>query len=309
LKRLNEKKDTLTGWLKQIEANGGNEISTVDPDAHIMHQGGNGRNLDACYNVQTVVDEKHKLIVDFEVSTCPDEKGALPKMTERAKEIMGVSEIDAVADKGYYDGGDLADCEQNGTTCYVAKMQNGSHAPEFRYDHENFKYDKETDSYICPQGAILTFQRFRNRPKDRTDLLYANFDACQKCECREKCWKNKSRRGREIWRSPNQDAIDAVDERMLTDNGRDKYKERKKIVEHPFGTIKWSWGYGNYLCRTVEKTTGEQSLAFLAYNFRRVLNIFKQNGKDMAGAMALCLPHTPLKFYFRFTYLKISDCA
>jgi hypothetical protein len=83
LQRLNEKKDSLLDWLRQIEANGGKEISTVDPDAHIMHTGGDGRNLDACYNVQSVVDGKNKLIVDFDVSACPDDKGALPKMTEK----------------------------------------------------------------------------------------------------------------------------------------------------------------------------------------------------------------------------------
>jgi len=310
LKHLTEKRDTLNGWLKQIEANGGDEISTVDPDARIMHQTGDGRNLDACYNVQTVVDEKHKLIVEFEVSTCHDEKGALPKMTESAKKIMGVSEIEVAADKGYYEGNDIAECEQNGTTCYVAaRMQNGSHAPESRYDHENFKYDRETDSYICPEGAILTFQRTRKRPKCKADRLYSNFDACSKCEYGEKCWKNESRRGRELFRSPNQDALDAVDLRMRTNEGRAKYRERQKIVEHPFGTTKWSWGGGNYLCRTIEITTGEQSLAFLTYNFRRVFNIFKQNDKNMAGAMALCLPHIPHKFYFRFAIPEISDCA
>jgi len=109
LKHLTEKKDTLNCWLTQIEANGGEEISTVDPDARIMHQSGDGRNLDACYNVQTVVDEKHKLIVEFEVSTCHDEKGTLPKMAESAKEIMGVTEIEAAADRGYYEGNDIAE--------------------------------------------------------------------------------------------------------------------------------------------------------------------------------------------------------
>jgi transposase len=101
LKRLQEKKDKLADWLTKIEANGGAEISTIDPDAHIMHSGGDARPLDACYNVQAVADAKHKLIVDFDVSTCPNDSGALRQMTEAAKEIMGVSEISAVADKEF----------------------------------------------------------------------------------------------------------------------------------------------------------------------------------------------------------------
>ena len=281
LSHLNKKKETLQERLAQIEDNNGSEISIVDPDARIMHQGGDGRSLDACYNVQSVVDEKYKLIVDFEVSTCADEKGALPEMTQRAKEIMGISKIEAVADSGYYDGGDLAECEQKGTTCYVSKMQNGTRAPEARFDRKNFKYNKESDSYVCPEGAILVFNRFRSRPKDRIDRLYSNFAACQKCEYSDKCWKNKSRRGREVWRSPNQDAMDVVDARMLTDEGRNKFRERKKIVEHPFGTTKHIWGYKQFLCRGKEKVIAEQSLAFFAYNFRRVFNIFNGAGANV----------------------------
>jgi hypothetical protein len=39
-----------------------------------MHTNGDGRPLDACYNVQAVTDAKHKLIEDFEITTCPDDK-------------------------------------------------------------------------------------------------------------------------------------------------------------------------------------------------------------------------------------------
>ena len=91
LKHLSEKKDRLLGRKKQIDENGGKEVSTVDPDARIMHTNGDGRSLDACYNVQTVADSKNKLIMDFDVTTCPDDKGALPKMTASAKYIANVS--------------------------------------------------------------------------------------------------------------------------------------------------------------------------------------------------------------------------
>jgi transposase len=292
LKHLNEKKGTLQGLLKQIEANGGNEISTVDPDAHFMHQGGDGRSLDACYNVQTVVDSKHKLIVDFEVSTCPDDKGALPMMTERAKEIMGVDEISVAADKGYYDGDDIAECEKNGTTCYIPKVGSQAHdAPDPKYNRIHFKYDRENDCYICPEGAKLGFRRNKKRAlksneskeDQKFDRVYANYDACRNCACYAQCTTNK--RGREVFRNLNQDALDIVDNRMKADNARQTLRERKKIVEHPFGTTKHIWGYRQFLCRGKKKTTAEQSLTFLAYNFRRVFNIFKNNGENMFPAI------------------------
>ena len=285
LERLNTKKNTLQDWLKQIEANDGKEISTVDPDAHIMHSGGDGRNLDACYNVQSVVDEKHKLIVDFDVSACPDDKGALPKMTESAKEIMGVDEISAVADKGYYDGEDIEKCEKNGTTCYVPKVSEYKPAPDPRYNRDKFLYNSENDCYVCPEGEKLNLSNTRTEDGKIIRKEYSNKKACKSCPSRAKCTTAK-KAGRTITRIAEQDYLDIINTRMQTDEARQVFRERKKIVEHPFGTTKAVWGYRQFLCRGKEKTTAEMSLTFLAYNFRRVFNIFKESGKDMAKAMA-----------------------
>ena len=284
LERLNTKKDTLQDWLKQIGTNGGKEISTVDPDAHIMHMGGDGRKLDACYNVQSVVDEKHKLIVDFDVSTCPDDKGALPQMTENAKEIMGVDEIAVAADKGYYDGEDIEQCEKNGTVCYIPKTADNAHSPDRNYDRRNFQYDSDNDCYTCPEGQALYFKRLNKRGEAAPSRLYENPRVCNNCPKRELCTTNKL--GRKLHRETHQDALDIVNARMLTDEAQQILRERKKIVEHPFGTTKAVWGYRQFLCRGQEKTTAEMSLTFLAFNFRRVFNIMKENGKNMVEIMA-----------------------
>jgi transposase len=283
LKHLVEKKDILKEWLRKIEENDGKEVSTVDPDAHLMHTNGDGRPLDACYNVQAVVDSKHKLIVDFDVSTCPDDKGALVQMTESAKEIMGVDRLNAAADKGYYDGEDIEKCEDNGTICYIPKTADTVHSPDRNYDRKNFKYDAENDCYICPEGQTLSFKRLNKRTDALPSRLYENPKACSNCPNRELCTTNKL--GRKLHREPHQDALDAVNARMKTDEARDVFRERQKIAEHPFVTTKAVWGYKQFLCRGKEKTTAEASLVFLAYNLRRVSNIFKANGKVMAESM------------------------
>jgi len=288
LNRLNEKKGELEGYLIQIEENGGAEISAVDPDCRMMKQGGNARNLDACYNVQAVVDSKHSLIVDFEVTNCPDDKGALPRMTESAKEIMGVSEITAVADRGYYDGEDISDSEAAGTTCLAPKQLSGCNAPNPKYNNEHFRYDKDTDCYICPMGCSLPFKRNKKRKgsngKTVDVRLFYNLSACKECNHKADCTKQKY--GRTITRSAYQAVLDTVDERLLIVENQALLKKRKEIVEHPFGTTKRVWGYGNFLCRGLRITTGEQSMVFLSYNFRRVFNIFRENGKDLIAAMS-----------------------
>jgi len=50
-------------------------------------------------------------------------------------------------------------------------------------------------------------------------------------------------------------------------------KRRKKLVEHPFGTMKRWWDAGYFLMRGLEKVQAEFSLTVLTYNLRRVLNI------------------------------------
>jgi hypothetical protein len=284
IKRLSDKKEKLTVWLKELEKGEVKEISTVDPDAHIMRQGGDGRAKDACYNVRTVVDSKNKLIVDFENSTCANDIGSLARPVENAKEVMGVSKIAVVADSGFYDGADFERCKESNTICYTVKLRRGTKAPSEEYSHSCFKYDNVSDIYICPQGAVLPF-KYNKRKNELSGRVYGNIDACRACRQRGLCTKHK-RGWREILRSPYQDAEDEVDARMATDDGRRIMGERKKIVEHPYGTIKKIWGFGCFLCRGLEKTTGEASLAFLAFNLRRAYNIFKENGENILENMA-----------------------
>jgi transposase len=284
LEHLRNKKSTLEDRLDLIEKNNGNEVSVVDPDARIMHQGGDGRNLDACYNVQTVADDKHNLIVDFEVSTLADDKGALPLMTESAKEIMGVEKIDVVADKGYYNADDIAECEANNTTCYIPEMRRmGRNAPNENYNRENFKFDRINDCYICPDGNVLNFTKITTNKKGDTIKIYENESACANCKNHDKCTKNKG--GRKLQRSEKREILEIVDHRMKTDEAREIYRKRQAIIEHPFGTTKKILGFNQFLCRTKEKTTAEQSLVFLAYNLRRVINIFKESDRDLLAVM------------------------
>lgn len=283
LERLNEKKAALQEWQEKIEANGGEEISTVDPDARIMKQGGDGRHFDACYNVQTAVDDKNKLIVDFDVGNCPNENGTLPTITESAKEIMEVEEISVVADRGYYNGVDIEECEKNGTKCYIPVKGEYRQAPDPRYNKKHFKYNAEKDCYVCPAGHELP-RKGENERRKSIDRHYYNTRACQECPHRKQCTNDK-KHGRKILRTQYQDTLDIIDARMKSEAGREKFRERKSIVEHPFGTTKQIWGYKQYLCRGLEKVTAEQSLTFLAYNFRRVCKIFDGNVKDLISAL------------------------
>ena len=52
---------------------------------------------------------------------------------------------------------------------------------------------------------------------------------------------------------------------------------RRQTVEHPFGTLKAWMGSTHFLTRTLEKVKTEMSLQVLAYNMKRMINIFGVN--------------------------------
>jgi hypothetical protein len=269
LERLKERKAMFEALKTQVAQEGG--ISTVDPDARLVRSGGDGRSIDVGYNVQTVVDSKYHMIVDFKVTNSSNDFGTLHEMTGKAKEVLEVTELTALADKGYYAGADIAACEGNGVTCIVAKKQAGGTARVEKFSNSRFIYNREKDVYVCPCRKELGYKCTTKKNKGIPYRRYVNYEACRTCPSKTECTKCNYR---EIWRLPYHDVLDMVDER--TRKQKALYRQRQEIVEHVFGTVKAVWGYKQYLCRTTPKVTAETALAYLAYNMRRVINIFTE---------------------------------
>lgn len=264
---LKERKEKHEANKKKLSESCENEISTIDPDARLMCN--NNNNVDVSYNVQTTVDAKHKLIADFKVTNKPNDLGELDNMALRAKKLFGGKDFEALADKGYYKAEDLKKCVDNGITPYVTKQiySNGTGDKDFYTDR--FAYDKEKNTYLCPAGKELYYSRDKKKDQKVIGREYRNFEACKDCEFRERCTKSKN--GRSICRHVDQDFLDTID--LATELNMDKYRLRQMIVEHPFGTVKRSWGAYYFLTRRKISVKTEISLTFLAYNLKRVINI------------------------------------
>jgi len=159
----------------------------------------------------------------------------------------------------------------------VAKPKVGGPKKDEGFSHEKFVYRKELDCYVCPCEQVLVFKGVYKR----CGVLYRRYEdvvACGVCLKRVQCTKLAFRM---VFRSPYQSVLDGVDER--TRGGVVLYRRRSGIVEHPFGVVKAVWGFKAFLCRGFVKVVGEVSLAFLAYNFRWVFNIF---AGDRVGLVA-----------------------
>jgi transposase len=277
IQRLKARKKKLRALARQLEQSGESQVSLTDPDSRSM-PAGKGHGTDVGYNVQVSVDSKHKLILDHEVTNAPTDQGQLSAMAVRAKALLGVEHLEAVADMGYYDGKEVQACLKAGITPFIPKPHTSANRKLGLFGKEDFRYDRRRDCYHCPAGARLTF-RFQTRELGR-DIRYYATPACASCELRAKCTRNAGGRRLTRW----------VDEQILEDMQRriraqpNKLARRKGLVEHPFGTLKRSMNQGYFLTRGLTKVRTEMSLSVLAYNLKRVINIL--GVPKMIGALA-----------------------
>jgi transposase len=267
IQELKNRKEKYAGYKKQLEEKGENEVSTTDPDARLMCN--NNNSVDVNYNVQTTVDAKHNIILDFKVTQKPNDLGELDNMALRAKKLFEGKKFEALADKGYYKAEDLKKCVDKGITPYVTKQiySNGTGDRDFYSDR--FTYDKDKNIYVCPAGKELHYRKDRKKNKKVIGHEYCNFEVCKGCEFKSRC--TTSEKGRAICRHVDQDFLDTID--LATELNMDKYRLRQMIVEHPFGTIKRSWGAYYFLTKRKISVSAEISISFLVYNLKRVMNI------------------------------------
>ncbi len=278
--------------LEGLELGDKRQLSLTDPDARLLSK---GDQTVAGYNVQSVVDDKHKLIVASEVVNSSD-AGHLHAMAKAAKEVLEAETLQVLADAGYYSSADLKACEDDGIVAYVPPSEgNGMLEKQGRFSLRDFSYDATADAYRCPAGELLrpTKKRFTNT-SGRVEIRYLSRKAiCDRCPLRARCLAPKAVQ-RSIGRWEHEDVIERHRARMQSADAGDLMRRRSGIVEHPFGTIKCRAGYRHFLVRGFNKVRGEWSLMALCYNFTRVLNILGLERFIACMAATLAFPQRAL---------------
>lgn len=267
-------KKKYESYKKQLDETDAVQISTSDPDSRQMIVRNNI--TEVAYNVQSTVDAKHNIPIDFKVTNKNDSK-AMGAMVRRAKTILGSSDFTMLFDKGYHTGTEFDYAHKHGVEVLVAFPDVASHAPDISFDVEHFEYNKERDEYTCPAGELLTTNgRWYNKASGKTinKVKHYKTKACLSCTLFERCTRNKT--GRFIERSEHMDLIDANKKRIQ--ENMEVYRQRQAIVEHPFGVIKRQWDFYYVMTKkTMKHASADVGLIFTSYNLRRIFNLIDQN--------------------------------
>jgi transposase len=107
---------------KQIAAAPDGQVSLTDPDARSMATSGHRTGV-VGYNVQTAVDAKTHLIVTHEVTNLGSDRSQLSSIAKQTREAMGVEKLTALADRGYFKGEEILECERAGIDALVSKPE------------------------------------------------------------------------------------------------------------------------------------------------------------------------------------------
>ena len=277
IKKQQERKEQYKDLERQLRESGEKQISVTDPESRQIIVRNNI--AEVAYNVQTTVDAKNNIPIDYKVTNENDSK-AMGNMVQRAKSILSTNDFTVLYDKGFHTGSELKTAHELGVETIVAVpgVPSTSQAPDHGYNYEHFRYDKEADTYTCPQGHILTTNGswYKQLSSSGSVSWFKQYKtkACRKCPARSKC--TRSKKERLIQRSEYAEYY----ERNLknTHEKEHLYKRRQAIVEHPYGTIKRQWGFSYILTKKgISRAGSDVGFMFIAYNLRRIISILGEN--------------------------------
>ncbi|MGI6500949.1 MAG: IS1182 family transposase [Anaerostipes sp.] len=266
LQRYKELKEQYLAQKEELKKEGLEQKSLTDTDSRRMKNNGS---LDICYNIQSVVDSKNHFVIDISTTNDINDQNQLYAMAKDASELLDLNSPTVIADTGYYNGTEIKNCIDDGMAVYIKKAKANNKTKNNEFRKEKFVYDANQDIYICPAGNQLSF--FENTSKNGIKYRRYKCTDCNSCKYKEKCTTSSS--GRTVQRWEHEDVLEKVFHETWTNN--EVYKKRRCIVEHPFGTVKRTFGYNYFLRRQKESVDAEAASMFIAYNIKRLLSMHK----------------------------------
>ena len=199
--RLHQNKIKYELLEVQLKESGQPQVSTTDADARALLV--QGQVVEVSYNIQAAVDDKYNLVVATHTINRND-KNALSAIALEAKANLGLETFTVLVDKGYHNGREIDTCKTNNITTIVAHPDQGKsneNGTQPEYFVSKFTYNKEINTYTCPQGQTLsTTGRWHKKTRDgeNTSYMFQKYrtPACKTCPVKDLCTSRKA--GREL---------------------------------------------------------------------------------------------------------------
>ena len=272
LTRKKELKERIQEALKTLKEAGRKELNFTDPDCALMHsvQGSH-----ASYNVQSVVDDKHGLIVHAEAVSETSDVNQFAQQIDQANEVLKKSCEVACADAGYADTEELQKIDAKGVQVVVPSQRQALHEEEGPFSKSHFRYDKEQDCYWCPEGNRLRYD-WTDKESGKRFYQITDGEICRRCVHYGQC--TSAKKGRRITRMALEEVKEKLEAQYEEPGSQEIYKRRKARVELPFGHIKRNLKTDGFLMRGRSGVNAETSLLATCFNLARMITILGVSG-------------------------------
>ena len=264
-------KSKVKDILDELEAEDKHATNTTDPACTKIH-GRQGSH--AGYNLQSVVDEKHGLIVNSDVVNENNDRHQFAEQIEQAHETLEKKCQTACGDAGYACIDELEKIDEQGIKVVVPSQKQALKEPkENPFDKSHFTYDPVDDSYICPEGHVLKYSYTNTEKKAK---VYRGGSACRRCRHFGECTKQPRGRGvTRLLKAALQEKLEAQYEER---ESQKTYALRKQKVELPFGHIKRNLKVDGFLLRGLDGVKAEASVLASCFNIARMISIMGVSG-------------------------------
>ena len=257
--------------------NGRNSYSKTDHDATFMRMKDdhmkNGQ-LKAAYNVQ--ISTSNQYIVNYSIHPNPTDTTTLPKHIEQHQKAYNQYPATITADAGYGSEENFTYLEGNDIEGYVKyssfdKQQSANYYKKNPFGAEQLHYNELKDCYYCPMGQTMncigSYQKQTSTGFEQTIKKY-QAQNCNGCPLRSVCHKSRYNRIIEVNHNLNRHKAVAK-EKLNTEEGIEKRKQRCCDVEPVFGNIKSNHKFNRFMLRGKIKVDIEFGLLALAQNLRK----------------------------------------
>jgi transposase len=271
LEVLRRQQAQMAQGLSQLESLGVTSWVEHEPEARPM------KGYGPAYNVQTVVDAAHSLIVTHAVTSEATDNTSLQTMAEAACAALEQPMLNVVADAGYSNGAQAAALEAQGIVVHVpANRGVNNQGDGSLFDRRHFDYDAQSDTLHCPGGKTLRRKQVQRR---KHQIIYAPEPGdCGRCELKAGC-TNSPRRY--VTRHVHETTLGRMQARATPAVMR----LRRCVVEHPFASLKYRiFEKPRFLLRGRWGAGTEMSLATLVWNLKRASAVL--GSAALAGRLA-----------------------
>jgi len=235
-----------------------------------MNSAGKGTGI-VGYNVQTAVDTKSHMIVAHDVTNVGHDRSALTEMAKQARYATLHPSLTVLADRGYYSGPEILECDRAGFVPLVPKPLTSNNRAQGLFDKRDFIYNAKRDEFRCPAGKRAIW---RMTTEEHGMKLHRYWTSdCPRCPIKNRCTPSSYRR---ITRWEHEQVLDTMQRRLEATPQASKW--RRRTIEHTFGTIKAWMGATHFLTKTLPRVRTEMSLHVLAYNMKRAMAIVGVQG-------------------------------